>query len=220
MRSVTQSHPILCHPMDCRVPGSFVHGILQARILEWVAISSSRGSSQCRDQTHISCISCTAGRFFEPTGKPMHKHYSLPAHNYSFHFQSSFLLFKSQTLPYLHHMLLMYVLLCLSRNVKILKKVTKKQYFHMTLLGKTLSLRSVFLPRTHEHFLGMTLGLVGWFFCFFFLRGNISHTICFQQEGGISQVRESISVGRAQLHPEYSDIPNYRSRMLISYTMF
>ena len=85
----------------------------------------------------------------EPTGKPMHKHYSLPAHNYSFHFQSSFLLFKSQTLPYLHHMLLMYVLLSLSRNVKILKKVTKKQYFHMTLLGKTLSLRSVFLPRTH-----------------------------------------------------------------------
>ena len=125
--SVAQSRPILCDPMDGHVPGSFVHGILQARILEWVAISSSRGSSQCRDQTHISCVSCTFAA--EPTGKPMRKHQRLPASNYSFHFQSSFLLFKSQTLPYLHRMLLMYVsLLFLSRNVKILMKVTKKQY--------------------------------------------------------------------------------------------
>ena len=47
--------------MDCRLPGSSVHGILQARILEWVAIAFSRGSSQCRDQTRVSHI---AGRFF------------------------------------------------------------------------------------------------------------------------------------------------------------
>ena len=53
-----------CDPMDCSPPGSSVHGIFQARILEWVAISSSRGSSQPRDQTHISCVSCIAGRFF------------------------------------------------------------------------------------------------------------------------------------------------------------
>jgi len=54
--------------MDCSSPGSSVHGISQARILEWVAISFSRGSSQPRDQTHISCI---AGEFFtaEPPGK-------------------------------------------------------------------------------------------------------------------------------------------------------
>ena len=39
----------LCDPMDCNLPGSFVHGIFQARILEWVAVSSSRGSSQPRD---------------------------------------------------------------------------------------------------------------------------------------------------------------------------
>ena len=45
----------LCDPMDCSLPGSPVHGILQARVLEWVAISSSRGSSQPRDQTHVSC---------------------------------------------------------------------------------------------------------------------------------------------------------------------
>ena len=42
--------------MDCSPPGSSVHGIPQVRILEWVAIFSSRGSSQPRDQTHVSCI--------------------------------------------------------------------------------------------------------------------------------------------------------------------
>ena len=50
--------PTLCNPMDCSLPGSSVHGILQARILEWVAMPSSRGSSQSRDQT---CVSCIAG---------------------------------------------------------------------------------------------------------------------------------------------------------------
>ena len=46
----------LCNPVDCSPPGSSVHGILQARILEWVAISFSRGSSRPRDQTWVSCI--------------------------------------------------------------------------------------------------------------------------------------------------------------------
>ena len=46
-----------CNPVDCRLPVSSVHGILQARILEWVAISSSRGSSQPRDRTCVSCVS-------------------------------------------------------------------------------------------------------------------------------------------------------------------
>ena len=50
-----------CNPTDCSPPGSFVHGILQARILEWVAISFSRGSSPPRNWTLVSCI---AGRFF------------------------------------------------------------------------------------------------------------------------------------------------------------
>ena len=48
----------LCDPMDCSHPGSSVHGILQARILEWVAMPFSRGSSQPRDQTHVSHVSC------------------------------------------------------------------------------------------------------------------------------------------------------------------
>ena len=50
--------------MDCSPPGSSVHGILQARILKWVAMPSSRGFSWLRDQTHISCGFCIAGRFF------------------------------------------------------------------------------------------------------------------------------------------------------------
>ena len=58
---VAQSCPTLCNPMDCSPPGSSVHGILQARILEWVAISFSRGSSQPRDRTQVSRI---AGRCF------------------------------------------------------------------------------------------------------------------------------------------------------------
>ena len=58
---VAQSCLTLCEPMDCSPPGSSVHGILQTRILEWVTIPFSRGSSQPRDQTWVSC---TAGRFF------------------------------------------------------------------------------------------------------------------------------------------------------------
>ena len=58
---VTQLYPTLCDPMDCSLPGSFIHGIFQARILEWVAISFSRGSSQPRGRI---LVSCTAGRLF------------------------------------------------------------------------------------------------------------------------------------------------------------
>ena len=50
-----------CNPIDCSLPGSSVHGISQSRILKWVAISFSRGSSWSRDKTWVSCI---AGRFF------------------------------------------------------------------------------------------------------------------------------------------------------------
>ena len=52
---VTQSYPTVCNPMYCNLPGSSVHGILQARILELVVIPFSRGSSQPRDQTLFSC---------------------------------------------------------------------------------------------------------------------------------------------------------------------
>ena len=58
---VTQSCLTLCNHLDCSPPGSSVHGILKARILEWVAISFSRGSSRLRDRTQFYCF---AGRFF------------------------------------------------------------------------------------------------------------------------------------------------------------
>ena len=62
----------LCHPLDCSLPGSSVHGISQARVLECVAISSSRGSSWPRDQTYISSFSCrlVGSLPLAPPGKP------------------------------------------------------------------------------------------------------------------------------------------------------
>ena len=67
--SVTQSCLTLCNPMDCCPPGSSVHGILQARILEWVAIPFSRGSSRPWNRTWVSC---TADSFpSEPPGKQL-----------------------------------------------------------------------------------------------------------------------------------------------------
>ena len=66
---VAKSCPILCHPMDCSLPDSSVHGILQARILEWVAIPFSRRSSWPRIEPKSPAL---AGGFFttEPPGKP------------------------------------------------------------------------------------------------------------------------------------------------------
>ena len=65
-----QSCPTLCDPMDCSPPGSSACGIFQARILEWVAISSSRGSSWPRARTRVSCTSCI--------GKPIPYHWCRP----------------------------------------------------------------------------------------------------------------------------------------------
>ena len=68
--SVAQSSPTFCDSMDCSPPGSSVYEIFQARILQWAAISFSRGSSWPRDQTLITCL---AGRLFtaEPQRKPL-----------------------------------------------------------------------------------------------------------------------------------------------------
>ena len=71
LRAQSLSCVSLCDPMDCTPPDSSVPGVSHARIVEWVAISYSRGSSQARDWNHISCV---AGRFFttEPPGKPLY----------------------------------------------------------------------------------------------------------------------------------------------------
>ena len=67
--SAAKSCLTLCDPIDCSLPCSSVHGISQARILEWVATPSSRGSSPSRDRTQVTCM---AGRFFTlwAPGKP------------------------------------------------------------------------------------------------------------------------------------------------------
>ena len=59
MCSIAQLFPTYCNPVDFNLPGSSIHGIFQTRILEWVITPYSRESSQPRDWTHISCISCT-----------------------------------------------------------------------------------------------------------------------------------------------------------------
>ena len=67
---VAQSCPTLCHPMDCSLPGSSVHGIFQTRVLEWVAISFSRGSARPRDRTR-SPASQTGALPSERPGEPI-----------------------------------------------------------------------------------------------------------------------------------------------------
>ena len=64
-----QSCLTLCNTMDCNLPGSSVYGILQARILEWVAMPSSKVSFQLRDWTQVSCVFCIAEGFF--TAEPI-----------------------------------------------------------------------------------------------------------------------------------------------------
>ena len=88
---VVQLCPTLCDPMDGSLPGSTVHGIFQARMLEWAATSFSRGSSQPRDQTQVSCI---ADRGFTvwatypaPNGK-IHTH-TTHTHTYTHGFVNS-----------------------------------------------------------------------------------------------------------------------------------
>ena len=68
-----QSCPTLSDPMDCSPPGSSVHGILQARILEWIAMPFSRGSSRSRDRTCTSCDYFIVGGLFtaEPPRMPL-----------------------------------------------------------------------------------------------------------------------------------------------------
>ena len=80
MSSAARSCLTLCNLLDCSPLGSSARGIFQARILEWVAISSYKGSSQHRDQTHISSIFCIADRFFtiRSPGKSMYSYNSSP----------------------------------------------------------------------------------------------------------------------------------------------
>ena len=70
-----QSYPTLCNLAVCSWPGTSVHGILQARTLQWVAMPSCGGSSRPRDQTHVSYVSCIGRRvlYYKPMGADRHK---------------------------------------------------------------------------------------------------------------------------------------------------
>ena len=74
---VAQLCPTLCNPMDCCLPGSSIHGIFQARVLEWVTISFSRGSSWSRDRTRFPELQADAlpSEPGEGNGKPLHYSY-------------------------------------------------------------------------------------------------------------------------------------------------
>ena len=72
---IVQSYLTLCNPVDCSLPDSPVHGILEARLLEWVAIRFSRGSSWPRDRTWVSCI---ARKYFTIWGtRQAHRRYDM-----------------------------------------------------------------------------------------------------------------------------------------------
>ena len=73
---VAQSCVTLCSPMDCSLPGSSIRGIFQARVLEWVAISFSRGSSRPREQTRSPALQADTS-LSEPPGKPCDSSYVL-----------------------------------------------------------------------------------------------------------------------------------------------
>jgi len=107
--------------MDCSPPGSSVHGIIQARTLEWVGVSFSRGSSPPRDQTHISCL---AGRFFttESPGKPIYHLLStyIHTHTQSYHLSSVYYLSFTYLLSTLMYRLSVPVACLSTRHVSIL----------------------------------------------------------------------------------------------------
>ena len=89
-REFSQSCPTLRDPMDCSPPGSSIHGIFQARVLEWIAISFSRGFSQPRNWTRVSRI---AGRCFTiwATSNPTHRHIPWGNQSWKRHMYSLFI---------------------------------------------------------------------------------------------------------------------------------
>ena len=96
-----QSSLTLCNPMDYSPPGPSVSGILQTIILEWVAMSSFRGSSWTRNITRSSCVSCIAGRFFtiEPPGN-IHLQMLSDKDTKPFHYLSRLSHPPSQSMPF------------------------------------------------------------------------------------------------------------------------
>ena len=133
----------LCDSMDCSLPGFSVYRILQARILELVAILSSRGSSRPRDWIRISCVSCITGGFFttETQGKPTLSFYS----SYNFLSRNWQIV---ETLTGLH---LFYFLLFMYYSFKWLLSCASIQTPNMFLLFSTLHFVIGQLFRAHGY---------------------------------------------------------------------
>jgi len=96
--SVMQSCPTLCDPTDCSPPGSSVHGVFQARILEGVATPSSRGSSRPRDRTRVSRVSWDSSTLVPP--KMLHNCRCSSQHS-TLHTRDSFIYFSAASLSLL-----------------------------------------------------------------------------------------------------------------------
>ena len=109
----------LCDPLDCSPPGSSVLGISQTRILEWLAISFSRGSSQLRDQIRVFCIFCIAGDTLPLShqGSPIyihtHTHTHTHTHNYTQISTWGVLSFILTSWSIIYWSILPYILTCL-----------------------------------------------------------------------------------------------------------
>ena len=162
---VTKSCPTFYNSMDGSPPGSFVHDISQARILQWVAISFSRRFSWPRDKTHISCL---AGGFFttEPPGKPQFNVSStnlLIVHLWAVlqhaPFPSSHLQLRAP--PFCPHLLLWSLTLIVfslltsnsernpvGRIVKINAKLNHHCHFHCYFFGQTMLISEMYYSET------------------------------------------------------------------------
>ena len=139
-RSVTQSCPALCDSTDCGLPRSSVDGILQARILEWVAIPFSRRSLQPRDGTRISCIGRQILNHLNHQGSPVFLHV---------------LLFITETVPCIKISILdTYD----SRHVLVHEKLAIRDYINKSRIRKrnkktkarTLGQQSSLVQQTHR----------------------------------------------------------------------
>ena len=119
-RAHTQLCPTPCNLMDWSPPGSSVHGIFQARILEWVAISFSRESSWPMDQTHISCVSCI-GRWSLYTWEASHVYCLSNITPFMIFMYSFYCLYYSTCLPE------KCVFSCLQNNFHVLYFIWPKQ---------------------------------------------------------------------------------------------
>ena len=157
---VTRSCPTLCDPMDCSLPGSSLHGILQARVLEWVAISFSRGYSRPRDRTGVYHI---PGRRFDlwATRKPQNSQHNAQVKNTT---ESTFftLLVLGTTQTLASYRISRILLAWLSHLIQQSCKERLSPFYEWeTEVQKVYVLRLAWSPKTHKSCRNLDPGLPG-----------------------------------------------------------